>query len=64
MKTAIKTMKAPVEWEGEVITCKSYGDKDEFGEAIWYTEDGKAYELMYARRAKRYAFYPIPAYNK
>lgn len=63
--TAIKTKKAPIKWNNSNrITCKYYGDKDDWGKAIWYDDEGKAYELIYARLAKAYSFNPYPAYDK
>lgn len=63
--TAIKTKKAPVLWDNNnKKVVKYYGDKDEFGKAIWYDEDGNAYELIYARRANAYSLNPYPTYNK
>lgn len=63
--TAIKTKKAPVLWDNNNRkVVKYYGDKDEFGKAIWYDEDGNAYELIYAIRAKAFSLNPYPAYNK
>lgn len=65
MTTAIKTKKAPILWNNEnMITAYYYGDKDEWNKAIWYDEEGNAYELIYARLAKKYSFTPYPAYNK
>lgn len=63
--TAIRTKKAPVLWdEDNRIICHYYGDKDEFNKAIWYDENGNAYELIYARLSNKYSFNPYPAYNK
>lgn len=63
--TAIKTKKAPIHWDkNNMIICKYYGDKDDFGKAIWYDENGKAYELIYARLANRYSFNPYSHYDK
>lgn len=65
MANAIKTKKAPVLWDNNnKITAYYYGDKDPFNKAIWYTEDGKAYELIYARMANKYSFNPYPTYDK
>ena len=65
MTAAIKTKKAPVLWDDKnKITCKYYGDKDNYNKAIWYDENGKAYELIHARRGNAYSFNPWPAYNK
>lgn len=62
---AIKTKKAPVKWDNNnKITCRYEGDKDVFNKAIWYDENGKAYELIYARLAKKYSFNPYPQYNR
>ena len=64
-KTAIKTKKAPVLWDkAHKITAYDFGDKDEFGKTIWYDDNGKAYELKYARLARQYSFHPYSAYNK
>jgi spore germination protein YaaH len=64
-KTAIKTKKAPIHWNNEnKVTCYYYGDKDEWGKAIWYDENGKAYELIYARLANKYSFNPYGNYDK
>ena len=64
MTMAIKTKKAPVLWDGEKITCTYDGDKDAFNKAIWYDENGYAYELKYARLANKYSFDPYPYYDK
>lgn len=65
MTSAIKTKKAPIGWDKDnKVTCQYFGDKDEFGKAIWYDENGNAYELIYARLAKAYSFNPYPYYNK
>lgn len=65
MGTAIKTKKAPILWDrANTITVRYYGDKDDFGKAIWYDKDGNAYELIYARLAKRYSLNPYPHYNR
>ena len=64
-KTAIKTKKAPIHWnDNNKVTCYYYGDKDDFGKAIWYDENGKAYELIYARLANKYSFNPNSYYDK
>lgn len=63
--TAVKTKKAPIKWDRQnMITCYSYGDKDSWGKAIWYDENGKAYEMIYSRFTKSYSFNPYPAYDK
>lgn len=63
--TAIKTKKAPVLWDSNnKKVVKYYGDKDNWNKAIWYDEDGNAYEMIYARLAKQYSLNPYPAYNK
>lgn len=63
-KMIIKTKKAPIKWNKEnTVTCFYYGDKDDFNKAIWYDENGNAYELIYARAAKAYSFNPYPYYN-
>lgn len=41
------------------VTCTNDGEKDVWGKAIWRDENGKPYELCYARMAKVYAFLPI-----
>ncbi len=65
METAIKTKKAPVLWNDKnKIVCRTYGDKDPWGKAIWYDENGNAYELIFARLARKYSFNPYPHYNK
>lgn len=65
MNTAIKTKKAPIKWNKEnMITACYYGDRDDWGKAIWFAENGKAYELIYARLAKQYSFIPYPSYDK
>ena len=65
MATAIKTKKAPIGWDNSKrIVCQYFGDKDAFGKAIWYDENGNAYELIYARISKSYSFNPYPHYNK
>ena len=46
------------------ITCHSEGQKDPWGKIIWYDDDGKAYELKYARWARAYAFVTYSHYNK
>ena len=62
---AIKTKRAPVLWDrANMITAYSYGDKDPWGKAIWYDEQGKAYELIYARLSHKYSFNPYPYYDK
>ena len=62
---AIKTKKAPVLWNKEnTITAYYYGDKDPYHKAIWYDKDGKAYELIYARLARKYSFNPYSTYDK
>ena len=64
-ENATKTMKAPVRWNKDnIITAYYFGDKDDWNKAIWYDENGNAYEMIYARRAKKYSFNPYPAYNK
>ena len=63
-KAAIKTKKAPISWDNNNrVTCYYYGDKDPFNKAIWYDEDGKAYELIYSRLGNAYSFNPYPAYD-
>lgn len=63
--SAIKTKKAPIKWDvNNMIVCKYYGDKDDFGKAIWYDEEGKAYELIYARLANKYSFNRYSYYDK
>lgn len=66
MTTAIKTKRASITIASgaEKITCRYYGDKDPFGKAIWYTDDGKAYELKHARLANTYAFIRYSTYDK
>lgn len=64
MATAIKTRKARIDWDGPIVKCFYYGDKDAFGQALWYDENGKCYELMYARRAKTYSFSRRPNFDK
>jgi hypothetical protein len=65
MTTAIKTKKASIRWDKtNKVTACDYGDKDEWGKAIWYDEEGKAYELIFARAAREYTFLPYPAYDK
>lgn len=65
MTTAIKTKKAPIRWDSnKIITCQYFGDKDDDKKAIWYDENGKAYELIYARHAKKYSFNEYPHYNR
>ena len=54
---AIKTKRAPVLWDrANMITAYSYGDKDPWGKAIWYDEQGKAYELIYDNLYDRAVF--------
>ena len=58
-KIATKTMTAPVKWDKEnKITCYFFGEKDVYGKACWYDEDGNEYELIYARLSKKYSFIP------
>ena len=65
MTTAIKTKKTSIRWDkNNKVTAHYYGDKDEWGKAIWYDEEGKAYELIYARVSKEYTFLPYPACDK
>lgn len=64
MATAIKTKRVAIGWGKEKITVFDYGDKDDFGKAIWYDEAGNAYEMIYARIAKQYSLNPYPHYNK
>ena len=40
----------------EKITCTSTGETDPWGKTIWRDEDGKAYELKYARLSGTWAF--------
>ena len=64
-KTTTKTKKAPVLWNyNNIITCVCYGEKDPWGKAIWYDKNGNAYELIFARLARKYSFNPYPHYNK
>ena len=59
------TKRAPIHWDRKhMITCYSYGDKDDYGKAIWYDIDGNAYTLIYARLSKSYSFNPQPYYNR
>jgi hypothetical protein len=63
--TAIKTKKAPICWDRKnMVTCYDYGDKDVWGKTIWYDQDGKAYELIYARLTKKYSFNRYSKYDK
>lgn len=62
--TVLKTMKAQVLWQGNKIAVFDYGDKDSFGKTIWYDENGKAYSMIYARRARQYSLNPYPYYDK
>lgn len=65
MATAIKTKVAPILWDNSnKVKCFYYGDKDPFNKAIWYDENGNAYELIHARLGNQYSFNPYPAYNK
>lgn len=65
MTTAIKTKVAPIRWDNNnKVKCFYYGDKDPYNKAIWYDENGNAYELIYARMSNRYSYNPYPAYNK
>ena len=65
MKTAIKTKRASIKWDKtNKVTAYYYGDKDEWGKALWYDEEGNIYELIYARLSKEYTFIPCPSYNK
>lgn len=64
MTTAIKTKRVAIGWGDKKIKVEYYGDKDDFGKAIWYDEAGNAYELIYARHANRYSLNPYPHYNK
>ena len=59
-ENAEKRMTAPVKWnKANKVTCYYYGEKDKFGKALWYDENGNLYELMYARKTKVYSFYPL-----
>ena len=63
--TAIKTKKAPIKWDNNnKVTCYYFGDKDDWNKAIWYDEEGKAYELIYAKLANKYSFNRNPYYDK
>lgn len=62
--TAIKTKKAPVLWDNsKKVVCKYYGEKDVYGKALWYDEEGNAYELIHAKFGG-WSFNPYPYYNK
>ena len=64
-ETAIKTKVVPVEWDkNNKKKVYSFGDKDPFGKALWYDDEGNAYELIYARKANAYSLNPYPYYNK
>jgi len=64
-ETAIKTKVVPVKWdENNKKKVYSFGDKDSFGKALWYDDEGNAYELIYARKANAYSLNPYPYYNK
>ena len=64
--TAIKTKKnVSVLWDSSNRkTVYYYGDKDAWHKAIWFDADGKAYELIYARRGGQYSLNPFPYYDR
>lgn len=61
----MKTMKAlEIETKALIACTHQEGDNDIHGKAIWRTENGEAYELSYARMAKKHFFNRYPAYDK
>ena len=42
----------------EKISCESTGVKDPWGDMIWKSDDGRFWNLAYARHARTYAFRP------
>lgn len=46
------------------ITAETDGTVDDYGKALWFDSEGKAYELRYARLARIYAFIRYPYYDK
>lgn len=60
----MKTKRATLNDMKTVITCTTDGEKDDWGKAIWFDADGKAYELMYARLARKYFFNRRSYYDK
>ena len=42
------------------ITCTTTGEKDPWGKEIWRSDDGRAWELCYARLSRVYAFNRYP----
>ena len=63
-ENATKTKKVPVLWDrSNMKTVYSFGDKDPFRKAIWFDEEGNAYEMIYARLSRQYSLNPCPYYN-
>lgn len=61
----MKTKRAIDRETNKMITCTcEVDDKDQWGKAIWRTEDGKAYELKYAKLANKYFFVRYSHYDR